>query len=69
MVPAAGPLTAELPTFEVEEPFTGPRDNGFGDELIGRPNGFAGIEKTKRKPFAIIITIDVRRRLSDTSGV
>ncbi len=69
MVATTGPLAVMQPPFVVEEPFAGPRDNGFRDEPVGEPLLVAGIEKTQREPDAVFIDIDMRWSFPGTARI
>ena len=69
MFAAAGPDAIMLPPFEVEEPFAGPRNDDFRDELVGQPLVVAGIKKAQRKPDAVFIDIDMRWSFPGTARI
>lgn len=69
MVAAPGPLAAMQPPLVIEEPFAGPRDDGFRDEPVGKPLVVAGIVKTQRKPDAVFIDIDMRGSFPGTARI
>ncbi len=69
MVAAPGPFAVMQPPFVIEEPFAGPKDDGFRDEPVGKPLVVAGIEKTQRKPDAVFIDIDMRRSFPGTARI
>jgi hypothetical protein len=69
VIAAAGPFAGQLPTLVVEEPFAGPREDRFGDEPVGKPFVAAGVVEAERKALAVVIDINMRRRLPCSSGV
>jgi hypothetical protein len=69
VVAAAGPFAGELPALVVEEPFAGPRNNRFGDELVGKPFVVAGVIEAEGKALAVVVDVDVRRPLPRHSRI
>lgn len=70
MATAAPPLAREHPDLEPEEPVDSPRDDGVGNELLGRPFVGSGIvEAQGRKVGRVTEPIDVWGELTGPPGV